>query len=108
MHIVFLLAFCKTIDFLSISENDFTKFKQFTDEVMPVILADELLITVMTQFSARGAYLPLAPQGRALMYSGQGAYLFFLINNSMFKIELKQILKLLTITETVTVTVTNC
>ena len=64
---MFLLAFCKTIDFLTISENDFTKFKQFTDEVMPVMLADELLITVMIQFSARGAYLPLAPQGRALI-----------------------------------------
>ena len=41
VHIVFLLAFCKTVEFLKITEND---FKHFTGEIMPLMLTVELLI----------------------------------------------------------------
>ena len=44
VHIVFLVAFCKTVEFLKITENDFTKFKHFTGEIMPLMLTVELLI----------------------------------------------------------------
>ncbi len=35
-----------------------------------------ICVTVMIRFSARGEYLVLTPQGRALNYSGQAAYIF--------------------------------
>ena len=88
----FIVNFCFVLTRLNSDSWLYSKLSNYLPRVHvdcqgPVILLRvRRWFTVLIRFIARGAYLPLVPQGRVLIWDG--ALISFLRNNRIFKTNL--------------------